>query len=489
MTKEFIVAIELGSSKITGIAGRKNDDGSVSIIATAKEDSASIIRKGMVYNIDKTVLAVKNVVKKLETTTKMHIVQAYVGVGGQSMHSVRNTSVLELPADTIVDQSMIDKLMDNNRAMVYPDMEILDAVPQEFKVDQQMQLEPVGIQCRRLESNFLNILWNKTYYRNLNKCLESAGIKVADLFLSPLALSASTLTETERRAGCVLVDMGAETTTVIVYYKDILRHLAVLPLGSKNITKDIASSQKMDEVEADKLKVRHAAAYTEPGKISDSTLPIDNDRRISIADLTDIVEARVQEIIQNVWYQVPDEYKDKLIGGIVLTGGMANMKNIDEAFTKITKVQKIRIARFVNLDVKTSQSDDDTHTCMLNTVIGLLAKGDRNCAGLQINDSLFDEADPAVTADMHTEPRNINEMAGSGVVISDSEKKAAEEEAQRKLEEEEAQRREEEAKRREEEKKRREEERRKQRENNFLHRAGRGLKSFLNSMVSGEGDE
>ena len=183
---EFIVAIELGSSKMTGIAGRKNLDGSISVLAVVKEDSTSCIRKGVVYNIDKTAQCITTIVKKLKTILKTDITQVYVGVGGQSIRGVKNVIVKEMETETIVTQDMINEIMDANRNMSYPEQEILDAATQEYKVDAQYQLDPVGIQCSRLEGNFLNILWRKTFYRNLNKCFENAGIAIADMYLAPV---------------------------------------------------------------------------------------------------------------------------------------------------------------------------------------------------------------------------------------------------------------------------------------------------------------
>ena len=133
--KDFIVAIELGSSKVTGIAGKKNLDGSISVLAVVKEDSSSFIRKGIVYNINQTVQCISNIVKKLSAALKSEIAQVYVGVGGQSIRSVKNVIVKDLPGDTIVSQDMVNELMDYNRNMSYQDQEILDAATQEYKVD------------------------------------------------------------------------------------------------------------------------------------------------------------------------------------------------------------------------------------------------------------------------------------------------------------------------------------------------------------------
>ena len=253
--KEFIVAIELGSSKITGIAGRKNLDGSITVLTVVKEDATQCIRKGVVYNIDKTSQCLTNIITKLKNQLKCEIAHVYVGVGGQSIRSVRNVIVKQLPDQTIISTEMINELMDANRNMSYPEQEILDAATQEYKVDNQYQLDPVGIKASRLEGNFLNILWRKAFYNNLNNCFDKAGIGIGEMYLAPLALADSVLSEAEKRGGCVLVDLGADTTTVSVYYKNVLRHLAVIPLGGNNITKDIASLQ-MEERDAEKMKLK-----------------------------------------------------------------------------------------------------------------------------------------------------------------------------------------------------------------------------------------
>lgn len=484
MPKEFIVAIELGSSKITGIAGKKNLDGSISILAVVQEDSTSCIRKGVVYNIDKTVMCLTNIIKKLETTLKSKISQVYVGVGGQSIRSMKNVIVKEMETETIVTHEMVNELMDNNRNMSYPEQEILDAATQEYKVDQQYQLDPVGIQCSRLEGNFLNILWRKSFYRNLNKCFDQAGIAIAEMYLAPLAMADSVLTETEKRAGCVLVDLGADTTTVSVYYKNILRHLAVIPLGSNNITKDIATLQ-MEETDAERMKLKYGSAYTDNSDIDNSlSLSIDQDRSIMSRDFINIVEGRLQEIIENVWFQVPNEYIDKLLGGIIITGGGSNMRNIESAFRNHTHIDKIRVARFITTTVHASQMEITAHNGMMNTVLGLLEKGDMNCAGDEITGDLFGgtPADqPGAVADpLHKgAPRPITEISGKGIVQTEEEKKKAEEEARRKrVAEEEEQRRQEEE---EAERLRRE-----KRENSFWNKLFRGVKKFGEDMIKDE---
>lgn len=482
MPKEFIVAIELGSAKITGVAGHKNLDGSTSILAVAQEDSTSCIRKGVVYNIDKTVLCITNIVKKLETSLKTKVAHVYVGVGGRSIRSVRNVIVKELSEESTVTQDMVTELMDANRGMSYPDQEILDAVTQEYKVDNQYQLDPVGIPCRRLEGNFLNILWRRTFYKNLNRCFDEAGIAIAEMYLAPLALADSVLTENEKRSGCVLVDLGADTTTVSVYYKNILRHLSVVPLGGDNITKDIASLQ-MEDKDAEAMKLKYGSAFTENSKIDDTqTLPIDKERDVPSRKFIEIVEARVEEIIENAWYQVPNEYMGKLLGGIILTGGGSNMPNIERAFKNHTHVEKVRTARFINQTIHSNIREITARDGRMNTVLGLLEKGDMNCAGAEISNALFDETDKKqgpTTADLHNNPRSASETAGTGIVQTEAEKQKAEEEARRKAEQERA-----EAERKAEEERERIE--REKREKNIWHRAARFLKKFGKDMISDE---
>ena len=478
--KEFIVAIELGSSKMTGIAGQKNLDGSINVLAVVKEDSSSFIRKGVVYNIDKTAQCLTSIIKKLENQLKTEITQVYVGVGGQSIRSGRNVITKDLPAETIITQDMVIELMDSNRNMKYPDQEILDAAVQEYKVDSQYQLDPVGIQATHLEGNFLNILERKAFYRNLNKCFETAGINVAEMYLAPLALADSVLTEAEKRSGCALVDLGADTTTVSVYSKNILRHLAVIPLGGNNITKDLATLQ-IEESDAEKMKLKYASAFTDNNDIDNNLkYSIDAERQVESRKFIEIVEGRLEEIIENVWYQIPSEYYDKLLGGIILTGGGSNMKDIEKAFMNHTHVDKIRIAKFVTHTINSNNEDIKAHDGKMNTLLGLLAKGDINCAGDEVNNDLFSSQKkeiPHPTNDQR-QARQISEIP-AGVIRTEAEKQKAEEEKRRQEEEAERQRLEEEEKERQRIKQ-------EKRENSFWNKFMKKAKEFGKDIVSEE---
>ena len=227
------------------------------------------------------------------------------------------------------------------------------------------------------------------------------------MFISPLALADSVLTDSEKRSGCVLVDLGAQTTTIAVYSKSLLRHLAVIPLGGANITKDIASLQ-IEEEHAERLKLTYGAAYTHPEEDNTGlTYAIDSDRSIQSDTFMNVVEARIEEIIANVRYQIPEKYEGKLLGGLILTGGGAQLKNIEEAFQRKTNFNKIRFAKTVRFDLHSKHPEITAQDGTMNTVLGLLAKGNLNCAGREISNNLFPDAETERSATLPSEGEHM----------------------------------------------------------------------------------
>ena len=481
MAKDFIVAIELGSAQLTGIAGRKNPDGSITVLAIASEDSTSYIRKGVVYSIDKTAQGLSNIITKLKNSLQADITQVYVGIGGQSIHSVKNNIIKDLPMDAIVSQAMVNELMDTNRNMTYPDYEIQDAITEEYKVDLQYQTDPVGIQANRLEGNFLNILWRRSFYRNLNKSFDNAGIAIAETYLAPIVMADNVLTEAEKRAGCVLVDLGAETTTVSVYYRDKLRSIAVIPLGGDNITKDLESLQ-MEEADAERMKLKYGSALTDAADIDPTAmLPIDNTRSIESRKFIEVVEARTLEIIENVKSFIPTEYFDKLLGGIVLTGGGSNMTNIEKAFREYTGVEKVRVAKFVTLNINSKDSKPELrHDGTMNTILSLMARGDMSCAGNAFGDSLFDNqhVNENITNNVQQQPAST--MSTATTATAPPTQHDAEEERRRREEREDKER---------EERERRKKEDAERNSNTLFGRMINSVKKFGRSLVEPENEE
>ena len=378
---DFIVAIELGSSKITGIAGKKLPDGSIQILAMASEKASGCIRKGVIYNIDKTTLSLTSIINKLESTLKASIGKVYIGMGGQSLRTIRNTEVRHLEEETKISQELIDSLEDSNRAAPIVGYQILGVAPQEYKVGNDLTDEPVGVQTDHIEARFLNIIARKNVRENIIQCCDLAHCQIAedaDDLIAPLALGDAVLTGSEKRSGCVLVDFGGDTTTVSVYKNNILRHLAVIPLGGNNITKDICS-QQIEEEDAEALKIQFGQAYREPQEGEDENLTYTLEGRCSINAilLEEIIEARVNEILDNVLNQISlSGYENKLLAGAVITGGGANLKNMEEAFTKRTKIDKIRVAKDTQISLKGIEvKKDGSYT----TLIALLAAGKENC--------------------------------------------------------------------------------------------------------------
>lgn len=378
---DFIAAIELGSAKITGIAGKKNADGSIQVLAYASERSSDCIKKGAIYNLDKTTQCLSAVICQLEETLHASIKKVYVGIGGQSVRSIRHTETKQLTEETKISQALIDAIMESNREITLMDQEILAVEPQEYKLgNNQLTTEPVGIQTDRIEGNFLNIIARNSLKSNIRQCFRQTGYEVAEYLLSPLATANAVLTGSEKRSGCALVDFGADTTTVSVYKNNLLRHLAVIPLGSSNITKDICSLQ-IEEEDAEQLKLHYACAYTEPSENEDELgkeYSIDGKCSIRAHKLEDIVEARVKEILENVWNQIIlSEYSDKLLAGVILTGGASILRNsyllnlcdIEESFVQIRQLGAIELRGDINIPQDGS----------CNTLIGLLAAGKDNC--------------------------------------------------------------------------------------------------------------
>ena len=452
-TTEFIAAIELGSSKVTGIAGRKNSDGSMQVLAYAKEDSSSFIRKGIIYNLDKTAQSLTSIINKLEGDLKNSIAKVYVGIGGQSLRTVRNVVSRDLNEETIISQELVDAICDENLEIPLVDMDILDVAPQEYKIGNNLQADPVGVAGSHIEGRFLNIVARASIKKNLERCFEQAKIEIADLLISPLVTANAVLSESERRSGCALIDFGADTTTISVYKNNILRFLTVLPLGGNSITRDITSMQ-MEEEEAERLKITFGnVMYEEEESEEAATCQLeDGSRTVELQALNNIIEARAEEIITNVWNQIQlSGYDDKLLSGIIITGGAANLKNLDTMLRKRSKIEKIRTARSIRNTIQTD-SDLIKKDGTQNTLFGLLFEGKENCCLV--------EARPVTPSQpVITEPVNMFEEDEAL-----KEQEAAAREAKKKKYQEDKRRRDEDRRRKEEEKRKKEEARKKKKE-------------------------
>lgn len=394
--KDFIVAIELGSSKISGIAGRKKD-GTMQILAYAEEKTTACIKRGMVYNIEKTYQCINNIINKLEAVLKTKIARAYVGIGGQSLRSYKTVIKRNLLMQTFITNETIDSIRQESFEIPYSDYEVLENYPQEYVVDQNVVAEPVGVMGTNIEGEYIDIIAKQTLRSNINTCFDNLNVDIVEELLSPCQLADNVLTDSEKRSGCVLVDLGADTTTVVVYKNNICRYLVTIPLGSSNINKDFASIQ-IEGAEAEDLKIKYGDACSQDNDASDDVegqvYTTSDGRRIEVSLIKRIIESRITEIVANVNSQIVNSnYSGKLLAGIVLTGGGANLKNIEKAFLSSNKVEKVRIARsIIQPVVKTSNAGvlvlDNS---MSNTLVSLLMAGTVPCGGDAFEGNLFEK--------------------------------------------------------------------------------------------------
>ena len=219
-------------------------DGSIQILACAKENSGDCIRRGTVHNVDKTSECLKNIKQRLQDVVKKNISKVYVCIGGRSLHSVLNTVSRDFETETKITQEIVDALYEEDRNLNIPDYWLMKIIPQDYYLGKQRQASSsssvVGVVSDKLEGSFLNVFYRHSFYENIKECLVSAGFKKVEYMMTPIVLGDGLLSMDAKRTGCVLVDFGKDTTSVAVYSSKLLRRLAVIPLGSGNITKDIA---------------------------------------------------------------------------------------------------------------------------------------------------------------------------------------------------------------------------------------------------------
>lgn len=392
--KDFIVAIELGSSKITGIAGKKKD-ATMQILAYAEDKTTDCIKRGMVYNIEKTYQCITNIVNKLEATLKTKVARVYIGLGGQSLRSYKTVIKRNMLTTSYITNSTIDAMRTESYEIPYSDYEVLENFQQEYIIDQNVVADPVGVMGTLIEGEYIDIIAKQALRDKVNTCFDNLNIDVVEEFISPCQLANGVLTDSEKRSGCVLVDLGADTTTVVVYKNNICRYLVTIPLGSANINKDLASIQ-IEGAEAEDVKLRFGDACPQEGDVSEDsecqTYTTIDGRHIEVSLIKRIIESRVTEIVANVNSQIVNSnYSGKLLAGIVLTGGGSNMKNIEKAFLSTNKVEKIRVARSVIMPIaKTSNASNiSIDNAMTNTLISLLLAGNAPCGGDSFETDLF----------------------------------------------------------------------------------------------------
>ncbi|MFT5833230.1 MAG: cell division protein FtsA [Cognaticolwellia sp.] len=336
--KNIVVALDIGTTKVCAIAGCLNEHGQLEILGVGKVDSVGVSR-GVVANIEKTVKVISDAVADVERRAKINVKVVHVGIAGQHIKSLQHRGILtrEHSIDEISRTDITRLIGDMHKLVLPPGDKIIHVIPQEFTIDnEQGIIDPIGMSGVRLEANFHIITGQITASKNIYKCVERSGFEVGSLTLEPIASSQSVLSDEEMEAGVALVDIGGGTTDLAIFYEGIIRHTAVIPFGGNVITKDIKEGCNVMQNQAEQLKVKFGSALAD--EVFDNriiTIPGLKGREpkeISEKNLARIIQARVEEIFDHVFWEIRRSgFERKLMaGGIVLTGGGALLAHIEK---------------------------------------------------------------------------------------------------------------------------------------------------------------
>jgi cell division protein FtsA len=361
------------------MVGRKNEHGKIEIVSMGRAESLGVMR-GTIANIDKTVESIKKALQDAEDNSEIKIKNVYVGIAGQHIKSLQHRGIITRDnTENEISRDDIKRLSDDMRRLVVsPGDRIIQVLPQEFIVDNEPGIkDPVGMCGVRLEANFHIITGQISAAQNIIKCVEKAGFKMIDMILEPLASADAVLTEEEKEAGVVLVDIGGGTTDVAIFQDGIIRHTHVIPFGGNIITEDIKDGCQVLRHVAEALKVNYGSAIASDDLdnqiVSIPGLRGKQPKEISVKNLAHIINARMEEIIEDVDHEIrASNYRNKLIGGIVLTGGGSQLKNLVQLVQYMTGLDT-RIGYPIEHIV--SKKIDEVKHPMYATCIGLLLKG------------------------------------------------------------------------------------------------------------------
>ncbi|WP_439881957.1 cell division protein FtsA [Pontibacter sp. MBLB2868] len=340
---KIVVGLDIGTTKVCALVGRKNEFGKLEILGMGKAASEGVVR-GIVSNIDKTVEAIKKAIRQAEEQSGINIGVVNVGIAGQHIKSLQhNGSITRQVTDHEITVADVNRLTnDMYRLVTPPGSEIIHVMPQEYKVDfEEGIVDPVGMSGVRLEGNFHIITAQSNAINNINKCATRAGLTVENLILEPLASCMSVLSDEEKEAGVALVDIGGGTTDLAIFKDNIIRHTAVLPFGGNIITSDIKQGCMVMQNQAEQLKVKFGKAIADEASENEIvSIPGLRDRtpkEISLKNLAYIIEARMEEIVELVYAEiVRSGYANNLAAGIVITGGGAQLQNLVQLVEYIT---------------------------------------------------------------------------------------------------------------------------------------------------------
>lgn len=379
---DISVGLDIGTTKIVAMIGRKNEYGKIELLGIGKAKSLGVHR-GVVNNITQTIQSIQQAVEEAISVSGVQISDAIVGIAGQHIRSLQHSDyITRANAQEVIDESDLEKLESQvHKLVMLPGEEIIHVLPQEFKVDGQAEIkEPIGMYGGRLEANFHVVVGQVSSIRNIGRCIKSAGLSLAGITLEPLASADAVLSQEEKEAGVALIDIGGGTTDLAIFKDGIIRHTAVIPFGGNVITEDIKEGCSIIEKQAELLKTKFGSAW--PGENKDNEIVSipglrgRDPKEITLKNLSKIIHARVVEIVEQTFVEIRnyghEESKKKLIAGIVLTGGGAQLKHIKQLVEYITGMDT-RIG-YPNEHIA-GDSDESISSPMYATAIGLLMKG------------------------------------------------------------------------------------------------------------------
>ena len=415
----YMVGLDIGTTKISVMIGKKNKYGKLEILGSGRAISVGVTR-GIVSNIDKTVSSIMLAINEAKQKSGVEFSDVFVGIAGQHIKSLQHRGqIVRDNVDVEICKDDINKLKSNMfKLITIPGEEVIHVIPQEYTVDGEDGIEdPIGMAGVKLEANFHVITAQIGAVRNIMKCVEKSGLNPVDLVLEPFASALATLDDDELREGVALVDIGGGTTDVAIFLGNIIRHTAVIPFGGNVITKDIKNGLEILENQAELLKTKFGSAmYTEDQENVMVSIPGLRGRppkEIAVRNLSEIIGARYKEIIDLVYHEIKASgYESKLMTGIVITGGGSLIKNLKQLVAYVSG-KETRIG-YPNEHLG-SDSKDLVVSPIYSTGVGLVLKGfeymDQNpekFKGIDSNDEIQSISDDHIKS----EPSLLDRIGG-----------------------------------------------------------------------------
>ena len=377
----IIVGLDIGTTKIAAIAGRKNEYGKLEILGFGRANSNGV-QHGQVLNIDQTIKAIQQALQNCyESNPDLEIKEVYVGIAGHHIKSLQTRGdIVRQDADLEIVRAEIDLLINNQRKTFIPaGDQIIDVIPQDFHVDNIPNIkDPIGFNGVKVGANFHIITGDRNAIRNINRSVERSGLVTKDLVLQPLASASAVMSDIDLEAGVAILDIGGGTSDLAVFYEGILKHTAVIPFGGENITNDIRIGLGVLKSQAEAMKVQFGSALADETKtnafITIPGLKGMPAKEISVKNLASIIQARMSEILDFVTYHLKQVGLDSraLNGGVILTGGGSQLKHLIQ-LTEYTTGLNARIG--LPNEHLAPNHIDELKKPMYATCIGLILKG------------------------------------------------------------------------------------------------------------------